>query len=100
MKMIYLSCNISLLEDVLDIAKTVELHDFQVLPHVLFSGSNEEPRMDSPVWPGHNASLLFQINDEEKAAQLFDKVREFNQKTINSSEQIKAYSWQIAEWIE
>lgn len=95
MTMIYFTCNVTALEELQELLNRSEISNFQVFPETLFSSSTEEPRMNSSVWPGHNASVLAQENDNAKVSQLRDLLNHYNADLPHHTEDISAYIWEV-----
>lgn len=98
MKMIYCTCNISVLEALLTKLETINVKDYQVVDHVIAKSVKGDPRLDTPVWPGYNATVFLQIKDENKAKDVIQKLRNFNKKAINEEELITCCSWSIDDY--
>ena len=99
MKMIYCSCNISELEQVVEIIDSFQIHDYQIFDQVLSRNRLADPRLNTAVWPGYNASLILQVREQEKANRLMQKLRDFNRRAANVSEVLIACSWTIDDYI-
>ncbi|MBU1370812.1 MAG: hypothetical protein KJ578_10730 [Bacteroidetes bacterium] len=99
MKMIYCSCNISVLEQVVEIIDSFQIKDYQIFDQVLSRNRLADPRLNTAVWPGYNASLILQVREQEKANQLMQKLRDFNRSAANVSEVLTACSWTIDDYI-
>lgn len=97
--MIYCSCNISILEQVVEIIDSFQIQDYQIIDPVLSHNSLADPRLNTAVWPGYNASLILQVREQEKANQLIQKLRDFNHSAANVSEVLTACSWTIDDYI-
>lgn len=99
MKMIYCSCNISVLEQIVEILDALQIHDYQIIDQILSRNRMSDPRLNTAVWPGYNASILMQIREEDKIKLLMDKLRQFNRSAFNASEMLTACSWPIDDYI-
>jgi len=98
MKMIYCTCNISVLEALLKKLEAINVKDYQVVDHVIAKSVKGDPRFDTPVWPGYNASVFLQFHDEEKAKTVIQELRTFNKNALNETELITCCSWNIDDY--
>jgi len=99
MKMIYLTFNISELEDVLELLAKNKIEQFQVFDTVCANTIGSIPRMNTPVWPGYNAVITLQI-DEAGANKFTSIIKHFNEQSENANERITLCSWQLDSFIQ
>jgi hypothetical protein len=95
MKMIYLTCNITALEDAYKILKENNIKDYQVFTKTLSSSEKTEPRMDTSVWPGHNVSILASILGEEIPDSIREDLKSYNTSCLQATEKIFAVCWNV-----
>lgn len=98
MKMIYCTCNTSVLDALLTKLEAIGVKDYQVVDHIVAKSLKGDPRLDTAVWPGYNASIFFQFHDDEKAKKVIQKLRDFNKNAQNESELITCCSWKIDDY--
>ena len=98
MKMIYVTCNVSVREPLLKMLEENNVKDYQVIEQVTSKGVKGEPRLNTPVWPGYNSSVFMQFSDDEKAKEMMHKIKEFNQKAFNENELVTACSWTLDDY--
>jgi len=99
MKMVYITCNVSVKERVMGQLEACGVRDFQILDHAEVKNKLGSPRYDTDVWPGFNIVFLMQISDESKVIGLISKLKEFNQKeAFNESELLTVCSWSLDDY--
>ena len=99
MKMVYITCNVSVKERVMGQLEACGVRDFQILDHAEVKNKLGPPRYDTDVWPGFNIVFLMQISDESKVVGLISKLKEFNQKeAFNESELLTVCSWSLDDY--
>lgn len=96
---IYCTCNISVLEELKEIAGLLEVHDFQIIDQVIAQSRKGEPRLNTPIWPGYNAVMMLQIQEVEKVKQFISLVKGHNQNSLNEDELITIFTWNIENYI-
>lgn len=95
MKLIYITCNISMLEQMEAVLREMAIKVFQIIPRAQAESDFDIPHKDNAIWPGFNACIIIQEQDVEKAEALLHKVQDMNEKAYNNSELISAYMWEI-----
>ena len=95
MKFIYITCNISIVEINWELLDEMKISNYQTIEPVTAKSSYAEPRLNTAVWPGYNASVLVQENDHEKAALLIEVINAINDQAFNAGELIAAHLWSI-----
>ena len=96
MKMIYCTCDVSMLEILLRLLEEQHAEEFQVFDRVIARNRKGEPRLDTPVWPGYNAVVMVPA-DEKKFAGLSEAILNLNREMKSENEQITIYSWDLQE---
>lgn len=95
MRFIYITCNISMLEQMESLLRELEISVYQVIPKTLAESNFDIPHKDTAVWPGFNACLLAQEADAAKGDALIERIREMNRQAYNNSELVSAYLWSV-----
>ncbi len=95
MKFIYVTCNISMVEIVWDLLDELEILNYQTIDVVTAKSSYANPRLNTAVWPGYNASIVIQEANDEKVNELFKELKEMNEKVYNSAEIVAAHMWEV-----
>lgn len=98
MKMIYCTFNISILEAVIAKLEAMNVKEYQVVDHVTAKSIKSNPRFDNPVWPGYNASIFMQIQDDIKAKKIIQEIHNFNKNAFNQDELVTCCSWIIDDY--
>lgn len=99
MKFTYITCNISMLEQMEQLLHKLGIEVYQVIPKALAESDFDIPHKDTAIWPGFNASLLVQEESPTKAEALMKGIEEINHTIYNNSELIAAYQWTINTFI-
>lgn len=98
MKMIYVTCNVSIREPLLKMLELNDIKDYQVIEQVIAKSVKGDPRFDTAVWPGYNSAVLMQFSNDEQAKEIMKRIREFNEKAFNENELVTACSWTIDDY--
>lgn len=98
MKMIYITCNVSVREPLLKMLEENNIKDYQVIEQVIAKSVKGDPRFNTAVWPGYNTAVFMQFSSDERAKDIMLKIREFNQRAFNNNELVTACSWTLDEY--
>ena len=98
MKFVYVSCNISKLEQLTEEIRNLGIKTFQIVEDTAGSFDNGNPRMNTSVWPGTNAVVFHQVTPE-KCAEMLSTVRRMNREIVNENERILAASWECEDYV-
>jgi hypothetical protein len=90
MKLIYCTCNVSVLEPLLGVIQEIGLENYQVVEQVTAKNRIGDDRLNTPVWPGYNSSVVMQITDDNVAESVMARIRQFNKNAFNTSELVIA----------
>ena len=66
MKMIYCTCNVSVIEGLQELLDKCHVQDYQIIDQVIARNEKGEPRFNTPIWPGYNSIALMQVRKDEK----------------------------------
>ncbi|NUM37124.1 MAG: hypothetical protein HUU50_21485 [Candidatus Brocadiae bacterium] len=94
MKMIFLSYNVCLHEEVLEKLNQIGVDGYTCFAKVLGKGKSSGYHLDNTIWPGVNSALLIAV-EEEKAQKVFQIVQDFRKSS--SLQGIKAFMWSLEE---
>lgn len=86
MKFIYITFNVTLLGQILEMIDGFGFQNYQVLEKVLSKTAVGDPRMDSAVWPSYSAALIIQANENDKVEELCQEIKLRNQNRFNDQE--------------
>jgi hypothetical protein len=98
MKMVYITCNVSVREPLIKLLENNNIKDYQVVEQVIAKNIKGDPRLNTSVWPGHNTSIFMQFSDDSRAKEIMQIVREFNHKAFNENELVTACSWSLDDY--
>lgn len=99
MRFVYITCNVSMLEQMESLLRELEISVYQVIPKALAESNFDIPHKDTAVWPGFNACLLVQEADTSKGDALLERIREMNAQAYNNSELVAAYLWSVDTYV-
>ncbi len=95
MKFIYITCNISMVDILWGMIDEMEIKNYQTIDLVTGKSSYAQPRLNTAIWPGYNASILIQEEDDSKSDTLIREIKEMNEKAFNSAEIVAVHSWRL-----
>ncbi len=98
MKMIYVTCNVSVREPLLKMLENNNIKDYQVIEQVTAKSVKGEPRFNTAVWPGYNSSIFMQFSDDNRAKEIMQLIKDFNKTMFNENELITACSWTLDDY--
>jgi len=98
MKMVRLVCNINVLREVIGVLQQNHVAEYEVVREVTGKGVKGDPRLNTPVWPGLNSTVMIPFRENEKADAVVRKIREFNRNGHNDNENIICCSWSMDEY--
>lgn len=90
MKLIYCTCNVSILDALVKKVDEIGVDSYQIIEKVLAKNEKGDSRLDTAVWPGYNSAVIMQIQDETKAKAIMETIREFNKSAFNENELVIA----------
>lgn len=98
MKMIYITCNVSVREPLLKMLEKNDVKDYQVIEQLTAKSIKGDPRFNTPVWPGYNSAIFIQFNSDDRAKEIIKELKEFNQNAFNDNELITVCSWTLDDY--
>ncbi|MBR5850162.1 MAG: hypothetical protein IKZ12_03780 [Alistipes sp.] len=97
MKAVFMACNQSMYDAVLELMNDMGLRGFTGWEELIGSGSQTgEPHLGSHAWPTMNSALVAVMEDEQAAAFLA-RLRQLD--TENPLQGLRAFSWTVDEMI-
>lgn len=93
-KMIYCTCNVSAISWLTKNLDELKVKNYQVFEQVLAVTESSQPRLNTPVWPGYNSSVLIQ-SEESEAKKIIERLQELNKNAFNKDETFMFSSWSI-----
>ncbi|SYZ72020.1 conserved hypothetical protein [Candidatus Zixiibacteriota bacterium] len=92
MKMVFLTFFEGKTDEVIELLTSEHVQSYTHWPKTHGKSAGFRPRMDTEVWPGNNAVVLFPIDDKQLDA-LMDNVHRFNEET--EYEGISAFAFNV-----
>lgn len=99
MKMVYISCNVSVRARLTDLLEEQNIRDYQMIGQVTAKNKIGPPRFNNAVWPGYNSAFFIQVSEAEKVERLMDALRDFNRNAFNKEELVVAATWPLDDYI-
>ena len=98
MKMIYVTCNVSVREPLINLLEKNDISDYQIIEEVPAKNVKGEPRLNTAVWPSHNSALFMQFSDDDRAREIMQLIRNFNKYAYNDNELVVACMWTLDDY--
>lgn len=98
MKLVYCTFNIAIIDDVMALIKKNEIRSYQLIDQVQAKPVVGLPRLNNAVWPGFNATLFVQFEDNQKSIDFLTDLRAFNQNVRTEQELITACSLPMEDY--
>ncbi len=98
MKMVYCTCNVSVLDKLLELVEENNIREYQVIDRVTAKTKRGQPRFNDPVWPGYNAAVIMQVAEDEKVKQLIENIKSFNHDAFNENELVTVCAWNLEHY--
>ena len=97
MKAVFMACNQSMYDAVMDIMKDMGLRGFTGWEELIGQGSNDgEPHLGNHAWPTMNSALI-SVMEEDKAAEFLKRVKQLDE--VNNKQGLRAFAWSITDSI-
>ena len=97
MKAVFLSCNQSMFDAVMDIMDDMQISGFTGWEELMGRGTNDgEPHLGSHAWPTMNSALLTIVEDD-KAAELLAALKKLDEE--NNKQGLRAFAWNVTDTI-
>lgn len=94
MIMLYLTANISMLDQIRSALDLCGAESYQVIERAWAKSVKGDKRLDNAVWPGYNLVIFAQL-EESVFSKVEKAVKEMNQKAHNDNELITWASWEL-----
>ena len=97
MKAVFMSCNQSMYDEVLNIMNELGIRGFTGWEELIGRGSNEgEPHLGNHAWPSMNSALI-SVSEDEKAAEFLARLRKLDEE--NPEQGLRAFAWEVSAMI-
>ena len=95
MKAVFLSCNQSMYEVVMDTMKDMGIRGFTGWEELMGCGSNDgEPHLGSQAWPTMNSALI-SVMEDDKAAAFLARMKQLDQE--NDQQGLRVFAWPVTD---
>ena len=93
MKAVFVACNQSMFEDVLNIMDDLGLRGYTGWEELMGRGSKDgEPHLGDHAWPTMNSALV-SIMEDEQASAFLDRLHQLDEE--NHRQGIRAFTWAV-----
>ena len=97
MKAVFMACNQSMYDAVMDLMKDMELRGFTGWEELIGQGSNDgEPHLGNHAWPTMNSALI-SVMEDDKAAEFLKRLKQLDE--VNNKQGLRAFAWTITDSI-
>lgn len=93
MKAVFLSCNQSMYDAVIDIMNEMSIKGFTGWEELIGRGSNDgEPHLGNHAWPTMNSALI-SVMEDEKATEFMARLKQLDNE--NHQQGLRAFAWDV-----
>ena len=97
MKAIFVACNQSIYDEVLDIMNRMQMRGYTGWEELMGCGSrNGEPHLGNHAWPTMNSALLT-VTDDSKVDEFLKSLKELDE--ANEMQGLRAFVWDVTAMI-
>ena len=97
MKAVFLSCNQSMYDSVMDLMEDMDIMGFTGWEELIGRGTNDgEPHMGDHAWPTMNSALI-SVMEDAKAAEFLLRLKELDKE--NPKQGLRAFAWEVTDMI-
>ena len=97
MKAVFMSCNQSMYDAVLNIMDEMGIRGFTGWEELMGCGSRDgEPHLGSHAWPTMNSALI-SVMEDDKAAEYMQRLKQLD--TDNDQQGLRAFAWPVSDMI-
>ena len=97
MKAVFMACNQSMYDAVMDIMNDMELRGFKGWEELIGRGSKDgEPHLGSHAWPTMNSALI-SVMEDDKAAEFLKRLKQLDED--NGKQGLRAFAWSVTDSI-
>lgn len=97
MKAIFVACNQSIYDEVLDIMNRMQMRGYTGWEELMGCGSrNGEPHLGNHAWPTMNSALLT-VTDDGKVEEFLKSLKELDR--ANEKQGLRAFVWDVAAMV-
>ena len=93
MKAVFMSCNQSIYDEVLQMMEEMGVRGFTGWEELIGRGTKEgEPHLGNHAWPTMNSALI-SVMEDAKAEELLARLRKIDEE--NSEQGLRAFAWDV-----
>ena len=97
MKAVFLSCNQSMYDSVMDLMEDMDITGFTGWEELIGRGTNDgEPHLGNHAWPTMNSALI-SVMEDAKAAEFLLRLKELDKE--NFKQGLRAFAWEVTDMI-
>lgn len=96
MKLLYITCSVSMQERIETLLRKHNPQSIQVIPKVLSESQMRTPRRDDPIWPGYDVAFMVHAEDGI-AEKIFSALRNLNERAFDESELVTGTMLNVTE---
>lgn len=97
MKAVFMACNQSMYDAVMDIMNDMELRGFTGWEELIGRGSKDgEPHLGNHAWPTMNSALI-SVMEDDKAAEFLKRLKQLDEN--NGKQGLRAFAWSVTDAI-
>lgn len=98
MRMIYISCNVSVLNEIVSLLKKCEVKSYQIVEQASSMNKIGDPRLNNAVWPGYNSLFFINLETEDTYKSLIAELKNYNKTVYMPDEKITVSAWKTDEF--
>lgn len=93
MKAVFLSCNQSMYDAVIDIMNEMSIKGFTGWEELIGRGTNDgEPHLGNHAWPTMNSALI-SVMEDDKATEFMSRLKQLDNE--NHQQGLRAFAWDV-----
>lgn len=97
MKAVFMACNQSMYDAVMDIMNDMGLRGFTGWEELIGRGSKDgEPHLGSHAWPTMNSALI-SVMEDDKATEFLKRLKQLDEN--NGKQGLRAFAWSVTDSI-
>lgn len=97
MKAVFMACNQSMYDSVMDIMDEMGLRGFTGWEELMGRGSNDgEPHLGNHAWPGMNSALI-SVMEDAQADEFLKRLKKLDDD--NKKQGMRAFAWNVTDAI-
>lgn len=95
MKAVFVACNQSMYDAVMNVMKDMEIRGFTGWEELMGCGSKDgEPHLGSHAWPTMNSALIA-VMEDDKAAAFLARLKQLD--VDNDQQGLRAFAWPVTD---